>query len=137
MASELLKMQLTMAESSQVPVLLKLPLPKKLMIMPRPSKVRSISGSSLVEISFLGRESLGVKAFADALLIVPKTLATNSGHTAMDVVVTLAQETRLNGTPMGLDLETGEALIPEDSGIWDNYCVKESVNIGSFYQKVK
>merc|ERR1719259_337840 len=65
-----------------------------------------------------GRESLGVKAFADALLIVPKTLATNSGHTAMDVVVTLAQETRLNGTPMGLDLETGEALIPEDSGIW-------------------
>ena len=104
------------------------------MIMPRPSKVRSISGSSLVEISFLGRESLGVKAFADALLIVPKTLATNSGHTAMDVVVTLAQETRLNGTPMGLDLETGEALIPEDSGIWDNYCVKESVTIGSFYQ---
>ena len=47
----------------------------------------------------------------------------------MDVVVTLAQETRLNGTPMGLDLETGEALIPEDSGIWDNYCVKESVYI--------
>jgi len=74
-----------------------------------------------------GRESLGVKAFADALLIVPKTLATNSGHTAMDVVVTLAQETRLNGTPMGLDLETGEALIPEDSGIWDNYCVKKQI----------
>ena len=107
------------------------------MIMPRPSKVSSIPGSSLAEISFLGRESLGVKAYADALLIVPKTLATNSGHTAMDVVVTLAQETRLNGTPMGLDLETGEALIPEDSGIWDNYCVKESVNIGSFDQKVK
>merc|ERR1711962_978848 len=74
-----------------------------------------------------GRESLGVKAFADALLIVPKTLATNSGHPAMDVVVTLAQETRLNGTPMGLDLETGEALIPEDSGIWDNYCVKKQI----------
>merc|ERR1711962_1428874 len=74
-----------------------------------------------------GRESLGVKDFADALLIVPKTLATNSGHTAMDVVVTLAQETRLNGTPMGLDLETGEALIPEDSGIWDNYCVKKQI----------
>jgi len=106
---------------------LKLPLPKKLMTMPRPSKVRSILGSSFVEISFLGRESLGVKAFADALLIVPKTLATNSGHTAMDVVVTLAQETRLNGTPMGLDLETGEALIPEDSGIWDNYCVKKQI----------
>jgi len=74
-----------------------------------------------------GRESLGVKAFAEALLIVPKTLATNSGHTAMDVVVNLTQETRLNGKPMGLDLETGEALIPEDSGIWDNYCVKKQI----------
>ena len=54
----------------------------------------------------------------------------------MDVVVTLAQETRLNGTPMGLDLETGEALIPEDSGIWDNYCVKESVYSQSIYLKM-
>ena len=55
----------------------------------------------------------------------------------MDVVVTLAQETRLNGTPMGLDLETGEALIPEDSGIWDNYCVKESVYIQSIHQDIR
>ena len=54
----------------------------------------------------------------------------------MDVVVTLAQETRLNGTPMGLDLETGEALIPEDSGIWDNYCVKEGVYSQSIYLKM-
>ena len=36
-----------------------------------------------------GRQALGVRAYADALLVVPKTLATNSGHDAMDVVVTL------------------------------------------------
>jgi len=42
----------------------------------------------------------------------------------MEVVVTLANETRINQIPMGIDLETGEALQPEDAGIWDNYCVK-------------
>lgn len=74
-----------------------------------------------------GRESLGVKAFAEALLVVPKTLASNSGHDPMDIVVTLAAETRLNGQPMGVDLETGEAQLPEDAGIWDNYCVKKQI----------
>merc|ERR1711937_424363 len=67
------------------------------------------------------------KAFAEALLIVPKTLAVNSGHDPMDVVVTLENESRLNGTPMGVDLETGEAHLPEDAGIWDNYCVKKQI----------
>ena len=45
----------------------------------------------------------------------------------MEVVVTLANETRLNQVAMGVDIETGEALQPEDAGIWDNYCVKEIV----------
>ena len=36
-----------------------------------------------------GRQALGVRAFAEALLVVPKTLANNSGHDPMDVVVTL------------------------------------------------
>lgn len=74
-----------------------------------------------------GRQALGVRAYADALLVVPKTLATNSGHDAMDVVVTLQQETRMNNIPMGIDLETGEAQIPGDAGIWDNYCVKKQI----------
>ena len=68
-----------------------------------------------------------MKAFGDALLVVPKTLANNSGHDPMEVVVTLANETRLNQVAMGVDIETGEALQPEDAGIWDNYCVKEIV----------
>ena len=45
----------------------------------------------------------------------------------MDVVVTLQTESRLNETPMGVDIETGEALLPEDGGIWDNYCVKKQI----------
>ena len=59
--------------------------------------------------------------------MVPKTLANNSGHDPMEVVVTLGAETRVNEAPMGIDLETGEALQPQDAGIWDNYCVKECI----------
>ena len=60
-------------------------------------------------------------------MVVPKTLAHNSGHDPMEVVVTLDAETRLNGAPMGVDLETGEALPPGDEGIWDNFCVKKQI----------
>ena len=28
---------------------------------------------------------------------------------------------------MGVDLETGEAIIPGESGIWDNFCVKKQI----------
>ncbi|GKD66627.1 T-complex protein 1 subunit zeta, partial [Tanacetum coccineum] len=36
-----------------------------------------------------GRAQLGVQAFADALLIVPKTLAENSGLDTQDVIISL------------------------------------------------
>lgn len=36
-----------------------------------------------------GRAKLGVAAFADALLAIPKTLAANSGIDAQDALITL------------------------------------------------
>jgi len=69
-----------------------------------------------------GRVKLGVQAFADALLIIPKTLANNSGFDPIDVIVTL-QEEYAKGNIVGLDLQTGEALSPATEGIWDNYRV--------------
>lgn len=36
-----------------------------------------------------GRVKMGVQAFADALLIIPKTLASNGGYDVQDVVVAL------------------------------------------------
>ena len=32
-----------------------------------------------------------------------------------------------SGQPVGIDLSNGEALIPADEGIWDNYCVKKQL----------
>lgn len=43
----------------------------------------------------------------------------------MDSLVKLREEFKnSNGTPVGLDISTGEALNPADTGIFDNYCVK-------------
>merc|ERR1711959_571612 len=44
----------------------------------------------------LGRAKLGVQAYADALLIIPKTLAENSGYDAQDSVMKM-QESHASG----------------------------------------
>jgi len=69
-----------------------------------------------------GRQKLGVQAFADALLVIPKVLAQNSGFDPIDAIVTL-QEEYSKGHVVGLDLATGDCLSPESEGIWDNYRV--------------
>jgi len=70
-----------------------------------------------------GRPKLGVQAFADALLIIPKTLATNSGFDPIDSIVKL-QEDHHKGSIVGLDLSTGKSMSPVAEGIWDNYNAK-------------
>ncbi|GAA5842077.1 hypothetical protein JCM11251_002006 [Rhodosporidiobolus azoricus] len=79
--------------------------------------------SGEVKKSAKGRAKLGVQAFADALLIVPKTLAVNAGLDVQDAVVAL-QDEAADGHVVGLDLATGEPLDPVTEGIWDNYRVK-------------
>ena len=39
-----------------------------------------------------GKAKLGVKAFAESLLIIPKVLAENSGFDVMDTLITLQEE---------------------------------------------
>lgn len=58
-----------------------------------------------------GRTKLGVQAFADALLIIPKTLATNAGLDVQDSIVALQDEAS-EGHVVGLNLATGEPLDP-------------------------
>ncbi|KAJ1985258.1 T-complex protein 1 subunit zeta [Dimargaris verticillata] len=69
-----------------------------------------------------GRAKMGVQAFADALLIIPKVLARNGGFDAQDSIVLLQDEHR-DGHVVGLDLKTGDVLDPKVEGIWDNYRV--------------
>lgn len=72
-----------------------------------------------------GRAKLGILAFAEALLIIPKTLAINAGYDAQDAIVKLVETCQQNlDSPVGLDLESGEPFLP--NGIWDNVRVKKS-----------
>ncbi|XP_031208061.1 T-complex protein 1 subunit zeta-2 isoform X2 [Mastomys coucha] len=61
-----------------------------------------------------GRARLGIQAFADALLIIPK-------ETLIKVQIKHAESKEL----VGIDLNTGEPMVAAEAGIWDNYCVKK------------
>ncbi|PLB53089.1 chaperonin complex component, TCP-1 zeta subunit [Aspergillus steynii IBT 23096] len=69
-----------------------------------------------------GKAKWGVGAFADALLIIPKTLAANSGHDIQDSLAAL-QDERTAGNTVGLDLNTGEPMDPVQEGVFDSFRV--------------
>jgi T-complex protein 1 subunit zeta len=71
-----------------------------------------------------GKARRGVQAFADALLVVPKTLAENSGFDVMDTIIKMQEEYEKSGIPVGLNCDSGECMSPVEEGIWDNYIVK-------------
>ena len=73
-----------------------------------------------------GKARMGVIAFAEALLIIPKVLAQNSGFDPQDIIVSLQQEFS-KGHVVGLDVVSGEPVNPEAEGIWDNYRVKRQL----------
>lgn len=74
-----------------------------------------------------GKARLGIAAYAEALLVISKVLATNSGFDAQDTIVKLQEESRLSPEPVGLDLTSGEPIIPNDAVIFDNYVVKKQI----------
>lgn len=73
-----------------------------------------------------GRAKLGVEAYAEALLVIPKTLAENSGLDVQDSILKLTDEREESGSTLavGLDCQSGEPMIPADEGVWDNVRVK-------------
>lgn len=77
--------------------------------------------------SVTGKKKLGVQAFAESLLIIPKTLAENSGFDQQETIIKLLEEFDSKKIPIGLDVTSGEPLSPEQLGIWDNLAVKRSV----------
>ncbi|KAK4346805.1 hypothetical protein RND71_033144 [Anisodus tanguticus] len=81
-----------------------------------------------------GRAQLGVEAFANALLVIPKTLAENSGLDTQDVIIALTGE-HDKGNIVGLNQHTGEPIDPQMEGIFDNYAVKRQI-VNSGYVEV-
>lgn len=73
-----------------------------------------------------GRAKRGVEAFAEAMMVIPKTLAENSGYDAQDVCIALTDEVA-KGNKVGLDIGTGEPFDPTTIGVYDNYIVKQQI----------
>ncbi|KAL7987074.1 hypothetical protein Chor_005993 [Crotalus horridus] len=74
-----------------------------------------------------GRSQLGVQAFADALLIIPKVLAQNAGYDPQETLVKVQAEYAESGQLVGVDLNSGEPMVAGAVGIWDNYSVKKQL----------
>lgn len=77
-----------------------------------------------------GKQKVGIRAFADSLLVIPKILAENSGLDVQQCLITLQEASaaaRKQGKWVGLRLDTGDVLDPVAAGILDNVLVKKSL----------
>merc|ERR1719201_2912148 len=77
--------------------------------------------------SVQGKARLGVEIFANALLIVPKTLLENSGVDIQEKLLKVVGERESKQLPVGVNLATGDPCDAVIEGIWDNYCVKKQL----------
>ena len=54
-----------------------------------------------------GKARFGVQAYAEAFLIIPKTLAQNAGFDGQEVMVKLQEEARESHRAVGVDCDSG------------------------------
>jgi thermosome len=74
--------------------------------------------------SLSGREQLAVKAFADALEIIPKTLAENAGLDPIDIIVALKNAHEKKQVWAGIDVFSGKVIDAWKEGIIEPLKVK-------------
>jgi thermosome len=73
-----------------------------------------------------GREQLAIEAFADAIEIIPRTLAENAGLEPIDIVVELrATHEKKDGEYMGVNVFTGKIENMQENGVIEPLVVKE------------
>ena len=65
-----------------------------------------------------GKVKIGVHCFAEALLVVPRTLAQNSGFDAQDTLLKVQEAHIKDKKPFGVDVYTGEPLPATVSAVW-------------------
>ncbi|PMB74886.1 thermosome subunit, partial [Candidatus Bathyarchaeota archaeon] len=73
-----------------------------------------------------GREQLAIEAFADAIEIIPKTLAENAGLEPIDIIVELrANHEKKDGVHMGVNVFAGKVENMQENGVVEPLVVKE------------
>lgn len=73
-----------------------------------------------------GKVKLGIELFAESLLVIPRTLAENSGFDIQECLLKVIDATKKEQKPFGIDVDTGEVLGAEARAIFDNVCVKRN-----------
>jgi T-complex protein 1 subunit zeta len=59
-----------------------------------------------------GKAKLGIEAFAESLLVIPKTLAENSGFDIQEAIILLKDEYHKNKVAVGLNVQTLGTISP-------------------------
>jgi len=77
--------------------------------------------------SLPGREQLAVMEFAEALEVIPTTLAENAGLDPIDIISELRAEHEKGKTWVGVDVETGKAGDMEKIGVFEPILVKKQI----------
>ncbi|MEM2110935.1 MAG: thermosome subunit beta [Candidatus Bathyarchaeia archaeon] len=73
-----------------------------------------------------GREQLAIEAFADAVEVIPRTLAENAGLEPIDILVNLrAAHEKPKGDLMGVDVFSGKVVNMYENGVIEPVSVKE------------
>jgi thermosome len=73
-----------------------------------------------------GREQLAIEAFADAIEVIPRTLAENAGLEPIDILVELrATHEKKDGEYMGVNVFTGKIENMQENGVIEPLVVKE------------
>jgi thermosome len=72
-----------------------------------------------------GKEALAIEAFADALKIIPKTLAENAGLDTVEMLVKVISEHKNRGRAIGIDVFEGEPADMLAKGIIEPLRVKK------------
>jgi chaperonin GroEL (HSP60 family) len=73
-----------------------------------------------------GREQLAIEIFADAVEVIPKTLAENAGLEAIDVIVDLrSAHEKPDGQNKGINVFTGKVENMREKGVIEPVVVKE------------
>lgn len=91
-------------------------------VVPGAGAFQVAAAQHLIENHAKGRIRAGIQAFADALLVIPKTLAANAGFDTLDSLSSL-QDEYSEGHIVGLDLSTGEPMDPTIEGVYDSFRV--------------
>lgn len=67
---------------------------------------------------------MGIQAFAESLLVIPKTLAENSGYDIQEAIILMKDEYHKSKVAVGLNIQTLGTISPIKEQIYDNFCAK-------------